>query len=1165
MSTVRGGRALLAVLVPMLVIACGGDDLVLPSEGTAASISITRGNNQTGTVGGALADSLQVRVLDKAGRPVPNQPVAWAVVAGGGTVSPASSNTDASGYAGAKWTLGSGAGTQQVRAKPTGNGAPDDLQAVFSATAGASSAASLVKIAGDSQTAVAGSVLPDSLVVRVTDASGNPVADVPVTWSLTGGGAVSATSLPTGADGRSAVSRTLGATAGKQTTTATASGLNGSPIEFVATATVGSAGRLVIARQPSSSAASGAPFGTQPTVQIQDANGNPVALAGIAVQAAMASNPGSGTLIGNTTASTNASGLATFGNLGISGPAGNYTIGFSVPNRDDISGTPPSSTISITAGAATRLRFSVQPSNVATGAVITPAVQVRIEDAQGTLVSSASNNVTIAIGTNAGGATLSGTRTVAASGGIATFSTLSLDRPGTGYTLSATAGGLSSDVSSAFNVSTGAAATIAANSSTALSGTVGSPVTPAPSVKVTDGSGNGVSGVQVTFAVTGGGGSVSGATPTTNSSGIATVGSWTLGTTAGSNNNTLTATASGLSGSPVTFTASATAGSAGKLTFVTQPGGTGTSGQSLSPQPVLQLVDANDNPVSTGGITVTASIASGPGGSLSGASVNTASNGRATFSNLTISGPAGTYTLAFSAPSITGITSNDIIIAAGGSTKLGMVTQPSSTAQSGVVFAQQPVVRLEDASGNPVAQSGVTVVASVDGGGPTLGGDNSKVTDANGEATFTDLKLTGATGTYSLLFAASGKTSISSSDIVLGAGTISASQSSVTASPTTFVEGDANGSTITVTAKDGSGNVISGAAVAISADNGGSFDPSSGTTDGSGQAGFKFTAATAGTYVITVTVAGTTLNDKPSLTVSAAPVSGAASSLDVGSPGTLVAGQGRQVTVTARNTNNQPIAGATVSLQMTPPAGNSAISDQLTNASGVATFTVSSTKAQGKSLTATINDTPLEQPATLTIVPAAPDPARSTLTLTSASATEGDAVDVVAVFQDAFANPVADSSATFATDRDGSFSPAAGTTDATGSVSTSYTATGAGTHNVSVTVGGLTLSEPLTVSPAAPPAPDAAQSSVSADSPVAPDAPSTVTVVVRDASGNPIQGVTVTLAETGSRGSVIQPAGPTDENGQAVGSFSASVPDTYTVQATAGGVTINQTAAISVL
>src|SRR5207244_4140761 len=68
-----------------------------------------------------------------------------------------------------------------------------------------------------------------------------------------------------------------------------------------------------------------------------------------------------------------------------------------------------------------------------------------------------------------------------------------------------------------------------------------------PSVIVHDGSSNPVQGVTVTFAPAAGSGSVTGGTQTTNGSGIATVGSWTLSTTAGT--NTLTATSSGLTGS----------------------------------------------------------------------------------------------------------------------------------------------------------------------------------------------------------------------------------------------------------------------------------------------------------------------------------------------------------------------------------------------------------------------------------------------------------------------------------------------------------------------------------------------------------------------------------------------------------------------------------------
>ena len=48
------------------------------------------------------------------------------------------------------------------------------------------------------------------------------------------------------------------------------------------------------------------------------------------------------------------------------------------------------------------------------------------------------DQVTIAIGANPGGGTLSGTTTATVSGGVATFSNLSINQPGTGYTLVAT-------------------------------------------------------------------------------------------------------------------------------------------------------------------------------------------------------------------------------------------------------------------------------------------------------------------------------------------------------------------------------------------------------------------------------------------------------------------------------------------------------------------------------------------------------------------------------------------------------------------------------------------------------------------------------------------------------------------------------------------------------
>ena len=84
----------------------------------------------------------------------------------------------------------------------------------------------------------------------------------------------------------------------------------------------------------------------------------------------------------------------------------------------------------------------MQPTNVVGGAVITPAVAVTIEDAGGNPVTTATNAVTMAIGTNPSSGTLTGTLTVNAVAGVATFSNLSINAAGSGYTLAASATGL---------------------------------------------------------------------------------------------------------------------------------------------------------------------------------------------------------------------------------------------------------------------------------------------------------------------------------------------------------------------------------------------------------------------------------------------------------------------------------------------------------------------------------------------------------------------------------------------------------------------------------------------------------------------------------------------------------------------------------------------------
>lgn len=99
-------------------------------------------------------------------------------------------------------------------------------------------------------------------------------------------------------------------------------------------------------------------------------------------------------------------------------------------------------------------------------------------------------------------------------------------------------------------------------------------------------------------------------------------------------------------------------------------------------------------------------------------------------------------------------------------TQLAMTRQPSNSAQSGVAFVQQPVVQLEDNSGAPVSQSGVSVTATIASGGGTLGGTTSIATNASGAAVFTNLAITG-TGAQTLQFTASGLTSVASTTVTV--------------------------------------------------------------------------------------------------------------------------------------------------------------------------------------------------------------------------------------------------------------------------------------------------------------------------------------------------------------------------------------------------------------
>ena len=99
-----------------------------------------------------------------------------------------------------------------------------------------------------------------------------------------------------------------------------------------------------------------------------------------------------------------------------------------------------------------RLMFTIQPATTHGNQRLVPAVQVAIQDLFGNTITGATGPVRLALGRNPVDRTLSGTTTVSAVAGIASFSDLRIERPGSGYTLVATSGSLRSATSTPFDI-----------------------------------------------------------------------------------------------------------------------------------------------------------------------------------------------------------------------------------------------------------------------------------------------------------------------------------------------------------------------------------------------------------------------------------------------------------------------------------------------------------------------------------------------------------------------------------------------------------------------------------------------------------------------------------------------------------------------------------------
>jgi hypothetical protein len=744
MQPLRSRRTIAFLVVALVAQQACGDKAAAPDT-TPASITLNSAANPAGTVATALVAKPSVTVLNAGGSPLSGIPVTFTVTAGAGTATGTDQVTNASGVATVgTWTLGNIAGVNTMTA--TVAGLPP---VTVNATAAGGPATAVVFTTFPSPTSANNAPFPTQPVVALRDAFGNTASTFPATVTATisaGGGTLNGTTTGTVTNGVATFTDlSIRGTVGVRTLSVSATGLTATTVNI--TLTAGAATSLVVSAGNAQTATAGSAVATKPAVRANDIDGN--AVSGVSVTFAVT---GGGGGITAPTSSTGSDGVATIGSWTLGTTAGANSLSATATG---LTGSPLAFSATGVAGAATKVAFAVSPSaSAANRAALAQQPTLQLRDANNNNVAQAGTSISVAI--TAGSGTLNGTTSVNSNAqGAAAFTDLSIAGTIGTRTLTFSAAGITGGTATAnVAVSAGAAVTIAINAGDAQTDTVGQTLPTTPSVLVTDADGNGVSGVDVAFAVASGGGSIIGGSATSNADGVAAATSWTLGTVAGA--NTATATATGLTGSPRTFTATGTADAMSQLAFTTQPGNA-TGGVAI---PTFSVTTTDQHGNTTGSATIDLSITTNPtGGVLTGTTSAATVNGVATFNNAIINKAGNGYQLraCVSGACSTFTNSESFNVSAGAAARLEFLAQPSNSIRNGP-FVNGPVtVQVVDAVGNIVtnAASNVTITIGENPGSATLSGVTT-LTPSGGVATLgNDIRLDAAGSGYTLI-AASG-------------------------------------------------------------------------------------------------------------------------------------------------------------------------------------------------------------------------------------------------------------------------------------------------------------------------------------------------------------------------------------------------------------------------
>jgi hypothetical protein len=358
-----------------------------------------------------------------------------------------------------------GAGYKLTASSSPSYSAPTNATS-FDITAGSATTISLSQ--GYNESTTVGGPFASAVIARVTDANGNVVSGATVTFTAPGSGAsgtfkatggtclaggteTTSCSVVTGSTGvASALTFTASATAGAYVVAVSSPGTTPSPLENPMTNLVGAPAIFTFVVQPTvgQNVQATGTGSFDATVAVEDAGGNVETNANTGtVTLGIGINPSSGVLrcSGGLTSNVVA-GEASFTGCSITSAGVGYTL--SASSSPSYTAPTNANAFNITAGSASQLAFVAQPSDAFVGAAMAPVVTVQIEDQNGNASSSSST-----VGVTPSASALSSGSSVAAVGGVATFSGITFSLSGLGLSLTATSPGLTSATSSTFSVS----------------------------------------------------------------------------------------------------------------------------------------------------------------------------------------------------------------------------------------------------------------------------------------------------------------------------------------------------------------------------------------------------------------------------------------------------------------------------------------------------------------------------------------------------------------------------------------------------------------------------------------------------------------------------------------------------------------------------------------